>query len=176
MFTQTSKYVYATFILFVCTLLLPRILSEERKKPKDFILCRRCGSDIASADAVINLKSPAASTVKNLTLFGLNNVLLQKLVNPLHVEFSVVTSKVALCTSVGKWTGEHSWYPGYAWKVCACSRCHHHLGWVFEPLQSADPDRIYASHKGFYALIFDNIISEFFSNSLVISPKTVTYR
>lgn len=32
---------------------------------------------------------------------------------------------------------------------------------VFEPLQSADPDRIYASHKGFYALIFDNIISEF---------------
>lgn len=68
----------------------------------DFLLCRRCGSDIASADAVVNLKSPAASSTSNLTLFGLNNVLLQKLINPLHVEFTVVTSKLASCTSVGK--------------------------------------------------------------------------
>lgn len=176
MFSQTYKYNCRVLKIFVCILLLPRIWCEDRKEPTDFILCRRCGADIASADAVVNLKSPAASTYTNLTLFGLKNVLLQKLVNPLNVEFSVVTSKLAQCTSAGRWSEEHSWYPGYTWKVCVCSRCGHHLGWLFEPLSTAGPDRLYASSKGFYALIFENIISEFYSNSLLISPKTVTYR
>ncbi|KAI1296542.1 Protein cereblon [Halotydeus destructor] len=26
---------------------------------------------------------------------------------------------------------EFSWFPGYAWTICSCSRCHSHIGWRF---------------------------------------------
>jgi len=36
------------------------------------------------------------------------------------------------CVPVGTATDEHSWFPGYGWRIAICERCHHHLGWRFQ--------------------------------------------
>eukprot|EP00929_Paragymnodinium_shiwhaense_P108071 TRINITY_DN74397_c0_g1_i1.p1 TRINITY_DN74397_c0_g1~~TRINITY_DN74397_c0_g1_i1.p1 ORF type:complete len:356 (-),score=88.49 TRINITY_DN74397_c0_g1_i1:25-1092(-) len=35
----------------------------------------------------------------------------------------------------GKPTVEHSFFPGFAWKMCYCSACEGHLGWGFSPAE-----------------------------------------
>lgn len=104
--------------------------------------------------------------------------MVQSLRNPADNVFDLVTVKVAGCTGVGEWYSEHTWFPGYSWKVCICPRCRAHLGWVFEPTQktSSDPLHVKASSEGFYGLILKSLISEDFSDSLVIGlPKIQRY-
>lgn len=31
----------------------------------------------------------------------------------------------------GRPSTDHSWFPGYAWTVASCARCHSHMGWKF---------------------------------------------
>lgn len=50
--------------------------------------------------------------------------------------------------AVGPATTEHTWFPGYAWRVAACARCGVHLGWRFE-----------GSDGGFYGLIVKQLTS-----------------
>ncbi|KAL1140331.1 hypothetical protein AAG570_000263, partial [Ranatra chinensis] len=96
----------------------------------DFLLCRHCGFNIAPAAFVVNLRSPAAESFVNQTLFGLNNVEVQALRNPLGIQFNVVTAKGGTCIGVGnKWQIEHSWYPAHGWKLCQCSHCSKQIGW-----------------------------------------------
>lgn len=68
----------------------------------DYILCRQCGSDVASADAVVNLRSPAAVSRTNESLFGVDKVDIQTLVNPLHINFRVFTVLEASCVTRGR--------------------------------------------------------------------------
>ncbi|XP_022201054.1 uncharacterized protein LOC111057891 isoform X2 [Nilaparvata lugens] len=145
--------------------------NEEIKPTVDFLLCRQCGTDLASANTIVSYLSPAAEGRKNVTLFGLQNVLLQTLRNPLNIKFQVITLTKANCIGTGHWNVDDSWFPGYAWKTCLCTHCNNHLGWLFEPIATAHNGRQYTSSKGFYALILDNVISEFYSNSLLATPK-----
>lgn len=149
--------------------------SDLQHKHSDFILCRLCGHNIAPATHVINIQSPAAEKIYNRSLFGLDNVEVQRIRNPLGIEFNIVLSTGGTC--VGRrerWKSHNSWFPGYLWKPCFCSNCSHHIGWIFEPINSAHEERAYASTKGFYALILDNIISEDYSDSLLATPKIST--
>uniref|UniRef100_A0A1B6EXK8 CULT domain-containing protein n=1 Tax=Cuerna arida TaxID=1464854 RepID=A0A1B6EXK8_9HEMI len=164
------------FTVLLSIIIITTKLSSE-KTPTDYILCRQCGTDVASADSLANLHSPAAVSKTNESLFGLDEVYVQSLINPLHIKFNVVTVLESTCvTSARFWVSDHSWFPGYAWKPCTCSRCRQQLGWAFEPLVSADSLKIRASNKGFYTLILDNIISELVSDQLLIVPQTVTVR
>uniref|UniRef100_A0A1B6L7Y3 CULT domain-containing protein n=1 Tax=Graphocephala atropunctata TaxID=36148 RepID=A0A1B6L7Y3_9HEMI len=164
------------FSVLLCLIVITTKFSEE-KIPTDYILCRQCGTDVASAESLANLRSPAAVTRRNDSLFGLDEVFVQTLINPLHIKFNVVTVLESTCVTSAKfWVSDHSWFPGYAWKPCTCSRCRQQLGWAFEPLELADTQKVRASNKGFYTLILDNIISEFFSDKLLVVPQTVTVR
>ncbi|BES95438.1 Hypothetical protein NTJ_08247 [Nesidiocoris tenuis] len=130
-------------------------------RSSDFLLCRHCGFNIASASTITNIKSPAALAEVNQTLFGLDGVLVQRLENPIGIGFDVVTGKGGTCIgSAQTWQSEHTWFPGHAWKACTCSRCSQLIGWVFEPLQTANSLRSYASTNGFYAFILDHVNSE----------------
>merc|ERR1711864_12427 len=93
----------------------------------------------------------------NMSLFGTPGprVPVELLRNPSGVQFRVVTFARTGCQGVGDWTGLASWYPGYHWKVCVCSHCGAHLGWMFEPEDTADTSRLKPSEAGFYALILD---------------------
>ncbi|CAG2063332.1 unnamed protein product, partial [Timema podura] len=126
----------------------------------DFLLCRECGADTADSSYLYNIFSPLALVQSNQSLFGRHSVPVQLLENPLGIRFRVVTISKASCTGVDQWQSDFSWFPGYAWKFCLCTHCGHHLGWLFEPLKSANKDQRTVSKNGFYAIILDNVLSE----------------
>ncbi|XP_075235936.1 protein cereblon-like [Lycorma delicatula] len=158
------------FFLWGSSRVVP-IHCKQFNTPTDFLLCRQCGTDLASAATIINKLTPAAESRRNDTLFGLHNVQIQTVVNPFNIQFQVISVAQSTCVATGQWQVENSWYPGYAWKVCSCSHCNQHLGWLFEPLATAASERKFSSVKGFYSLILDNIISEKYSDSLLATPK-----
>ncbi|XP_048513891.1 protein cereblon-like isoform X1 [Athalia rosae] len=138
----------------------------------DFVLCRNCGGDVADSHDIINHLSPDALVRTNQTLFGRPETELQVLINSLGIEFQIFTTSFARCVGIGEsWHQHYSWFPGYAWKLCFCSQCGSHVGWMFEPLRTATVDRNSPSNEGFYAIIRESVISETFANSLLVVPK-----
>lgn len=64
-----------------------------------------------------------------------------------------------LCDRI-QWTQADTWFPGFAWKVCVCPKCSNHVGWMFEPFESATATQTFPSDRGFYALTVNNVLSE----------------
>lgn len=140
----------------------------------DALLCRMCGIDVGYSKRFVNLFSPHATTVQlNQSWLGINNIDVQVLQSPIGIKFRIVTLKQADCVSVDEWQKEYTWFPGYVWKHCVCSRNGHHLGWMFEPISTAKPKQTTLSPEGFYAIILDNILSERFSDSLILPRMLV---
>jgi hypothetical protein len=50
------------------------------------------------------------------------------------------------CSASGMPTSEHSWFPGYLWRVAVCRKCGEHLGWAF------------SGAGAFFGLITDRVI------------------
>lgn len=44
--------------------------------------------------------------------------------------------------------------------MCLCPKCAKHLGWMFEPVESAINEPNFPSENGFYALIYKEILGE----------------
>lgn len=137
------------------------------------VLCRNCGREVAEpASLTPSPLSPEYLERQNISLFGSEAKLsVEKLRNPAGVEFEVVTFKRAGCSPVGPWTAEASWYPGYLWRACGCPKCRAHLGWMFEPEDTATEDLDKPTEAGFYALILSKVIDEDFASSLTLSPR-----
>lgn len=82
---------------------------------------------------------------------------------------------------------EHSWFPGYAWRLAVCPQCGAHMGWTFEhPHQNDDKpqdEHVHDHDKGlgkdrnarkpysFVGLIYPNLIQENYADSLIITPR-----
>lgn len=67
--------------------------------------------------------------------------------NPGGVVFHVgCFSGAGGCLAVGGFTGEYTWFPGYAWCYVVCASCHVHLGWRYESVSD-----------GFFGLILDRL-------------------
>ncbi|XP_043274559.1 protein cereblon-like isoform X2 [Venturia canescens] len=146
-------------------------LEKDTSPVKDFVLCRNCGADIASAGFIINKISPEAVITGNQTIFETPGVSIQQLVNLWGIKFHTITLSKASCFGAAEhWTKFYSWYPGYAWKPCLCRHCSQQLGWMFEPIETATPTRLVPSENGFYVLILDSLLSEKYS--LIVIPKS----
>ncbi|XP_073980625.1 protein cereblon-like [Rhodnius prolixus] len=172
--TGINVYIFSFWIFWASS--IESTEEETVKKSTDFLLCRYCGFNVAPASTLVNLKSPAAEEIYNQSLFGLDNVEVQSLKNPLGIQFNIVTARGGTCVATSKrWQVDHSWFPGHAWKSCSCSRCSRHIGWIFEPLATAHYDRVYASLNGFYAYVLENVISEAYADSLLVTPKLNSY-
>jgi len=83
--------------------------------------CSRCGSTIALPRD--------AFALSDTNIVG-------TFVNPSgHVmqvaTFSKVRSETESILMIGDIVTEHSWFPGYGWKMCVCAGCGSHLGWHF---------------------------------------------
>lgn len=126
----------------------------------DYLICRTCGSDIALSNFITIKQSNKALVASNETLFEKKEALVQLLENPLGSRFEVIALKRASCARVHIWSTSHTWFPGYSWKLCLCPKCSSHLGWMFEPIESATSNQIFPSQKGFYLIILDSIIAE----------------
>jgi hypothetical protein len=72
--------------------------------------------------------------------------------NPHGVVFEVGCFAVAPgCVLVGGVSTEFSWFPGHAWRVAVCGRCHLHLGWRFQNTEGTG---------AFFGLILPHLVEE----------------
>jgi hypothetical protein len=56
-----------------------------------------------------------------------------KFTNPAGIEFLIGCFSAAWgCVPGGSPTPDHSWFPGYSWRVVSCDACGLHLGWMFQ--------------------------------------------
>ncbi|XP_053680364.1 uncharacterized protein LOC128731281 [Anopheles nili] len=146
---------------------------EEETVVEDFYICRTCGKDVSVVNLAFDKYSPLALSATNHTFTETRSVLVQEVQNPLGIRFHIFLVKQATCSKVQPWTLKSTWFPGYAWKVCMCPKCHTVLGWMFEPVESATEEQTFPSEAGFYALIFQNIITEGYVNSLLMKEKAL---
>ena len=67
--------------------------------------------------------------------------------NPFGMVFTIGCFAAAPgCTEIGAATYQHTWFPGFQWRIALCRSCRTHLGWEFQ-----------ASDKGFFGLILDRL-------------------
>ncbi|RMX39773.1 hypothetical protein pdam_00007157, partial [Pocillopora damicornis] len=100
----------------------------EIQQHQDTLLCRRCGQDISVAANLNNLGSKLALRQRNDTILGVKQCLIQLFKNPHGQHFELITVTSANIKSLGEAFEEHSWFPGYAWRVAVCSQCGVHMG------------------------------------------------
>jgi hypothetical protein len=112
-------------------------VEEEAAEPSpeetQYIICRQCRQTITRPVERISIQGSHQHTFAN----------------PHGVVFEIGCFKdVTGCGYAGAATDEFSWFAGYSWRICFCSMCLTHLGWIF------------SSNAGdiFHALILDRII------------------
>jgi len=83
------------------------------------VLCRSCGREVADPGLLrVSPLSPHFLERRNTSMFGSSLIVpVERLRNPAGFEFSVITFSQGGCQGVGDWTSDHTWYPGYSWRV-----------------------------------------------------------
>lgn len=104
------------------------------EKEKNAILCRSCKNKITSIDEMIEVNTQHKHVFKN----------------PIGIVYHIACYLNAKgCLVVGNPTDEHTWFPGFHWRLALCSQCFSHLGWFFE-----------SSVESFFGLILDNLVED----------------
>ena len=68
--------------------------------------------------------------------------------NPFGIEFIIGCFAAAPgCVQLGPATDEHTWFPGFQWRIALCRNCQTHLGWGFQ-----------SSGEAFFGLILDRLV------------------
>ena len=79
--------------------------------------CGTCAEETTRSDAAVEIAGAHARTFRN----------------PAGWSFGVACYREAAgCTPIGEATLEHTWFPGYAWRLLRCTGCRSHLGWRFD--------------------------------------------
>ncbi|KAL9961525.1 hypothetical protein ACROYT_G030481 [Oculina patagonica] len=159
----------------------------------DSLLCRKCGHDITAAANLKNIGSKLALRLRNDTILGVEHCLIQLFKNPHGQHFELITATSANIKSHGEAFEEHSWFPGFLWRIAVCPQCGAHMGWSFEDHHSKDDkesksrypnnhedfahdkerEKEKSSEKAysFVGLIYPNLIQEHYADSLIVTPK-----
>lgn len=94
-------------------------VKSEKKfglKEEHTIICRNCGNTITTSDSIVSVNGNHRHTF----------------INPAGMTFQIVCfSSADGCIVYGDPTLEHTWFEGFIWNYCICSRCHIHLGWFY---------------------------------------------
>ncbi|XP_039254301.2 protein cereblon-like [Styela clava] len=151
---------YFVVIMYVTSLGL-----SHRTQTGKFI-CKRCGETVAQAEDLVSIPSKLALQRWNKTILGKPHITTQKFENPQGAQFEVVTFSEASVTSNEDAHTEATWFPGYSWRISACSRCNFFLGWKYQPVNFNH--MTFTENDKFYGLIMDHIIQDIDSDSLVI--------
>ena len=101
--------------------------------------CGKCGEELNDEKAKpVYLESPMALDKWNSTI-NHQKYLVQKFKNPngnifdvIQFESNNIKSKMAYPERDAIF--EHSWFPGYGWRIAVCPFCGAFHGWIFEPV------------------------------------------
>ena len=105
----------------------------QEPEEEEYIVCRQCRHTITRPTERMAMQGSHQHTFAN----------------PHGIVFEIGCFKNATgCGYAGAATDEFSWFPGYSWRICFCSMCLTHLGWLFTS----------NAGDGFHALILDRII------------------
>jgi len=109
--------------------------AEERSpEEEEYILCRQCHRAITKPADRIAMQGSHRHTFAN----------------PHGIVFEIGCFRsVKGCGYAGVASDDFSWFAGYSWRVCFCSTCLTHLGWMFS-LKGGD---------SFHGLILDRLIA-----------------
>jgi len=128
--------------------------------------CNSCGNDLRrqpeknmDSFSIGAISSPLAVTQTNKTIDKVT-YFIQEFINPANIRFKVVqfNKDDILVVEHNKESDpvlEHSWFPGYGWKIAVCKHCRAFLGWIFEP--STLTQYFVADDRHFVGVIFDRI-------------------
>ncbi|XP_042890151.1 eukaryotic translation initiation factor 3 subunit A-like [Penaeus japonicus] len=123
-------YTNTLTLLVIFLQVSPGLSTFHEHDHHDHILCRNCGAELTenTKENFVNVTSPHSESSHWLSVLGHSHLMVQTLRNPADIAFDLVTVKRTGCSGIGEWYSEHSWFPGYSWKVCVCPRCKAHLG------------------------------------------------
>ena len=108
-------------------------VAEQEPEEEEYIVCRQCRQAITRPAERMAMQGSHQHTFAN----------------PHGIVFEIGCFKNATgCGYAGAATDEFSWFPGYSWRICFCSMCLTHLGWLFTS----------NAGDGFHALILDRLI------------------
>ncbi|XP_046546496.1 uncharacterized protein LOC124256556 [Haliotis rubra] len=136
-----------------------------------YLLCRRCGNEIAKAADLLAIPSDLAHRQRNDTISGHSGVLIQLFRNPQGKFFEIITSAAAELQTYDKAYVEDSWFPGYTWTISLCPRCGYHIGWTFDVYPRSSDD---SKQRTFVGMILDHILHENEADSIIAVPKAYT--
>jgi hypothetical protein len=116
---------------------VPELAEEEAPEPEpeeeEYILCRQCRQAITRPTERITVQGAHQHTFAN----------------PHGIVFEIGCFKNAQgCGYAGPPSTEFTWFSGYAWRICLCTLCMTHLGWIF----------IATSGDRFHGFILDRLI------------------
>ena len=106
--------------------------------------CNKCGNDLRSTPgkshksfSIGAISSPLALSQENATING-KTYFIQEFINPAGFKFKVVQFNkddilIKQARPDDEPVTEHTWFPGYGWKIAVCKHCGAFMGWVFEP-------------------------------------------
>ena len=115
------------------TTTLEKEAEERSPEEEEYILCRQCKQAITKPADRIAMQGQHRHTFAN----------------PHGIVFEIGCFRNAKgCGCAGSASDDFTWFAGYSWRVCFCTMCLTHLGWMF-------------SQEGrdiFYGLILDRLI------------------
>ena len=115
------------------TATLEKEAGDPSPEEEEYILCRQCHQAITKPAERIAMQGAHRHTFAN----------------PHGIIFEIGCFRNAKgCGYAGVASDDFSWFAGYSWRVCFCTMCLTHLGWMFSP-------------KGghlFHGLILDRLI------------------
>lgn len=101
--------------------------------------CARCGAFLAPAGAILPVNGSDRHSF----------------VNPSGVRCNFITfGETENVGSSAEIYEEYSWFPGYGWRFAMCTICGIHLGWRFDPLDTA------GEADSFHGLLIDALKHE----------------
>ena len=115
------------------TTTLEKEAEDQLPEEEEYILCRQCRQAITKPAERIAMQGSHRHTFAN----------------PLGVVFEIGCFRSAKgCGYAGAASDDFSWFAGYSWRVCFCSMCLTHLGWIFSQKEG----------DIFHGLILDRLI------------------
>jgi hypothetical protein len=115
------------------TAILEKEAEEGLPEEEEYILCRQCHQAITKPAERIMMQGSHLHTFAN----------------PHGIVFEIGCFRsVKGCGYAGAASDDFSWFAGYSWRVCVCTLCLTHLGWMFSRMGS----------DIFHGLILDRLI------------------